>query len=310
LIPDEVDLSNPSEPRVVATKQPASVSYEKMSKSKHNGVDPSSFISKYGADATRAHILFQAPVGDVLNWDEDKIAGVTRWLRRVHEYIQTIPSYDVNAQWESCEHFRKVQETHNDPKKRGSSEVKQGESDIKVWLAAQNTIFAVTSAFKKVYSLNTVVSSLMSFTNTLIENSSASEIVKQNAATRLLQMMAPITPALAEECWSMLYPSTGSIFDSAKHGWPDTDGSLSILQPNRVKCAVQVNGKVRCVVEIPVKPAGLEEGELSRKWFTEEILKNSEAQAKLTDIYDIRKAKKVFPVKNGRVVNYVIEKAQ
>ena len=60
LKPAEVDISNPSKPIVLATGSVANVSFEKMSKSKHNGVDPSTCMAKYGADATRAHILFQA----------------------------------------------------------------------------------------------------------------------------------------------------------------------------------------------------------------------------------------------------------
>ncbi len=63
LKPEELDLSDPSAPRIVSTGQRAAVSYEKMSKSKHNGVDPTGLISKHGADAARAHMLFQAPVG-------------------------------------------------------------------------------------------------------------------------------------------------------------------------------------------------------------------------------------------------------
>lgn len=87
LKPDEVDLSNVSQPRVVSTGERANVSFEKMSKSKYNGVDPGTCMEKYGADATRAHILFQAPVSEVLEWDEAKIAGVTRWLNRLNDFI-------------------------------------------------------------------------------------------------------------------------------------------------------------------------------------------------------------------------------
>ncbi|CZT10191.1 related to leucine--tRNA ligase precursor, mitochondrial [Rhynchosporium agropyri] len=96
LKPEEVDLTNPSKPIVVASNEVANVSFEKMSKSKYNGVDPGVCMAKYGADATRAHILFQAPVSEILEWDEEKISGVTRWLRRLHEMI-------VKSSWdEQC----------------------------------------------------------------------------------------------------------------------------------------------------------------------------------------------------------------
>lgn len=87
---NEVDVSVSSQPVVVATGQPAAVSFEKMSKSKYNGVDPIGCMDKHSTDATRAHILFQAPVSEVLEWDEEKISGVTRWFQRIHDHIEQL----------------------------------------------------------------------------------------------------------------------------------------------------------------------------------------------------------------------------
>ncbi|KAH6642748.1 hypothetical protein C7974DRAFT_107918 [Boeremia exigua] len=83
LKPDEVDTTDPQHPVIKASGAVPNVSFEKMSKSKYNGVDPGATIAKYGADVTRAHMLFQAPITDVLEWDETKITGVQRWLHRV-----------------------------------------------------------------------------------------------------------------------------------------------------------------------------------------------------------------------------------
>jgi leucyl-tRNA synthetase len=90
LKPDEVDLTVPSKPIVTATGQPANVTFEKMSKSKYNGVDPMGCMDKHSTDATRAHILFQAPVSEVLEWDEGKISGITRWFQRVYDHIEQL----------------------------------------------------------------------------------------------------------------------------------------------------------------------------------------------------------------------------
>ena len=78
LRPEEIDLDDPSEPKMASNGEVAKVSWKKMSKSKHNGVDPMECIKKYEADVTRAHILFQAPVTEVLEWDEEKIIGIQR----------------------------------------------------------------------------------------------------------------------------------------------------------------------------------------------------------------------------------------
>ncbi|KAK8038207.1 hypothetical protein PG994_014974 [Apiospora phragmitis] len=297
---DEVDLSNPSGPLVVATGEKPGVSYEKMSKSKHNGVDPTDFISKYGADATRAHMLFQAPVSDVVNWDEDKIAGVTRWLRRLHDYVQSLGSApEDKSEWVAATYFTKIRKEMAEV---GQEQAAQWSADTDVWRATQQTIEQITNAYEKVYSLNTTVSLLMSLTNTLADNKAASQTVKIAAVNHLLRMMAPVTPGFAEECWRSLYPSTRSIFDSA---WPEPDGTIELLGHNYIKCAVMVNGKMRCVATVPHRPSSMEEkSQEYQDWLTDRILQTEEAQAKLAN-FDIRKAKKAFIVKGGKTVNYL-----
>ncbi|KAI0169612.1 leucyl-tRNA synthetase [Hypoxylon sp. FL1284] len=309
LKPDEVDLSNAAQPKVISSGKEATVTFEKMSKSKHNGVDPTTFIAKYGSDATRAHILFQAAVGDVLNWDTDKISGVIRWLRRVYDLAQgiqksgeesSISSTDFNAE----AFFGK---SADEVEKMDAGKAAQWTADVEIWRTTQNTIISVTNAMGNVYPLNTAVASLMSLTNALIDNSAASDLIKREAIVRLLRMMAPITPAFAEECWSIIDPASGSIFTDGKRSWPAPDGSLRLLESSRIKCAVQVNGKLRFVAEIPTKPANMADASAEfQAWVTEEILKSEGAQAKLVGDNDIRKAVKVFPARGGAVVNYVL----
>ncbi|OTA93441.1 hypothetical protein M434DRAFT_395587 [Hypoxylon sp. CO27-5] len=306
LKPDEVDLSNPSKPKVVASGKNATVTFEKMSKSKHNGVDPTTFIAKYGSDATRAHILFQAPVSEVLNWDEHKISGITRWLRRVYTFVHEIkiPQYESREGFDGKSYFKRHAERRQDMNEKKAA---RSDANVEVWRATQNTIISVTNALDRVYPLNTAVSSLMGLTNKLVEQKAALDMIKYEATLRLIQMMAPITPAFAEECWSILKPGSGSIFTKGQHSWPVPDGSLQYLGSSRIECAVKVNGSLRCVVEIPTKPDGMEDGSPKFvKWVTEEILKSEEAQTMLTGKNDIRKAIKVFAVKGGELVNYVV----
>ncbi|KAI1376462.1 leucyl-tRNA synthetase [Hypoxylon crocopeplum] len=311
LKPDEVDLSNPTQPKVVASGKTVKVTFEKMSKSKHNGVDPTAFIAKYGSDATRAHILFQAPVGEVLNWDGDKILGVTRWLRRVYDFVWSIhkpgePLPTLTTEFNGEVYFGR---SASELQKMDEKEAAQWAADVEVWRMTQTTIISVTNALEKVYPLNTMVPSLMGLTNVLIENQAASDLIKHEAVLRLVQMMAPIMPVFAEECWSILKPTGRSIFVEGERTWPVPDGSLRLLGRSRINCAVQVNGKLRCVVDIPTKPVEMADGGIEfQQWVTEEILKSDEAQAKLIGDMDIRKAKKVFVVKGGAIVNYAIPK--
>lgn len=430
LKPDEVDASNPSQPIVLATNEVANVSFEKMSKSKYNGVDPSTCIAKYGADATRAHILFQAPVGEVLNWDEEKIAGVTRWLHKLRAFVdkyeklwmvEDLKSYQFNPKmyfingepprhvpdnWEglmpSISHASEKRlaelrliygwsSRHHDQSMRATMKAwtKMVDKDKALWRSVQHTIASVTESYGKTYSLNTVVSDLMTLTSTIIEyhdtNINAEDPTLQTAdyrlalhATRaLVQMIAPIAPAVAEDCWARVRPveitpifllkwklflSISKMVTSMKHlrwadlpriflnrvvqrvfnaasapepqqmpsdpsagrEWPElrpcagsvhqqpfptVDDTFAILAPSTHKCAVQINGKVRVVVEIAKPEEGLQGVQLE-KWVVEQILWTNEGRAKLMGdgplAVDIRKAKKTIVVKGGKTANFVM----
>ncbi|KAM0813559.1 putative leucine--tRNA ligase [Seiridium cardinale] len=303
LKPDEVDLSDPSSPKVVSSGKKPNTSFEKMSKSKHNGVDPTSFIGQYGADTTRAHMLFQAPVSDVVNWDEDKIAGITRWLKRLYNFATSLPPVEQRTPWDAKEHFRNF--TSGADSRTESSEL---QADANIWRATQKGITAVSQSYDKVYALNTAVSHLMEWTNVLLENSAGSEIVKIASVSHLLRMLAPITPAVAEECWSILFPNLDGIFDPKAANWPVADGTLELLAQTSIRCAVQVNGKLRCVVHVAKPSEDLKQGSPEwRDWFVEQIKESDEAKSKaMKPDCDIRRAKKIFVVKGGQTANFVL----
>ncbi|KAL2152428.1 hypothetical protein VTH82DRAFT_5612 [Thermothelomyces myriococcoides] len=310
LKPDEVDLSDPLRPRVAATGEAATVTFEKMSKSKHNGVDPTGVIAQHGADATRAHMLFQAPVSEILDWDGDKIVGITRWLGRVHDLVVRLgPATTANTTLPEPRSY--FEETAGRVNGMNAQEQAQWDADVAVWREVQRTIASVTASYEKVYPLNTVVSDLMSLTNTIQDRAAdMSESIRRHALSALVRMMAPITPAFAEECWSLLGGSgSSSMFRGpGKASFPVADGTLELeaMRPRKQTCAVQVNGKVRVSVDIPTPPGGLAGDEL-KDWIVDEILKTEGAKVRLVDRgVDISRAKKVIVVKNGKLVNFVL----
>lgn len=394
LKPGEVDLTNPSKPVVVATNKVANVSFEKMSKSKYNGVDPGTCMARYGADATRAHILFQAPVSEVLEWDEEKIAGITRWLRRLHDFIANMEvkskdsaSIYMQVLYNAKLYFLKPPPDDLEPIDYGNGQIgfelspellstprqvqimahalkhrepQKGKADMlsvwaaafeqdkKLWRAVQGTIASVTDSYSITHSLNTVVSDLMALTNTIIEYQSMNKDLAGDDVYRpdqrlthvaikaLVQMMAPITPAFAEECWQIMSPPRrgigqriseemyksyimwrypqhsetvvpwpepwGSVFDEP---FPETDGTYEMLAPAAERCAVQINGKLRCVVDIVMPSADLKGKDLE-KWMVDGILKTPEGRSKLMGKTDIRKAKKIIVVRGGKTINLVM----
>lgn len=385
LKPDEVDLTSPSKPIIIASGEIANIRYEKMSKSKYNGVDPTTCMTKYGADATRAHMLFQAPVTEVLEWDEQKISGITRWLKRLHEYIITssikTPSQKEKHNDKSPDEYLlaamdllKTNQGGAPPSKSdGSSPTplkltqEYIRTDIKLWRAVQQTISSVTDAYAKTHSLNTIVSDLMSLTNLIIDSAQQNDRVLdtlqniktdtssdlnskpeykewlrahtriiQTAATKtLLKMMAPITPAFAEECWSLLHQAhhptptlstpTPSSTPSILHSpFPTPDQSLTFLTPTTRNCAVQINGKLRFAIEIPVPEEEIQGKELE-EWIVGLVVGSGEGGRRFFDTEEgkrdgmvveegklreegkrnIREARKVVVVGGGKLVNFV-----
>ncbi|KAF2855053.1 leucyl-tRNA synthetase [Plenodomus tracheiphilus IPT5] len=285
---DEVDLSDRLKPTIKSSGIIPNRSYEKMSKSKYNGVDPSAIITKYGADATRAHMLFQAPVSDVLEWDETKITGVERWLQRVIRLSTAfwIPVLEMKNFRLPTEVDMPIPTILQDLVTRGI--LKNAEMsgtlgapqhyainlaipEAQLWIKTQEIILSVTEAYSQTYSLNTIVSDLMTLTNNIWDTphaSRATPYLKWHATARLIRMLAPVAPGVAEEAWYNLHNITGCAYaintNHAKtittvfaSGFPvaDTD-TLSDLTQTRT-CVVQVDGKRKFQVDIAKLPVAL-----------------------------------------------------
>ena len=288
LKPDQVDLTDPSTPRLRATGKPATVSWEKMSKSKHNGVDPAACIARYGADATRAHMLFQAPVSEVLEWDEAPIVGIQRWFGRV---------------------WRVTQDAAASGQLRPAKPVPTGtltSAEASLWADVQAAIEDITTSLERTFALNTVVSTLTKLTNTLSSTSppTISPPLYHAATSTLLRLLTPVAPAFAAECWSHLYPSSST--DIHATSWPQPDGSLARLRASTLKqpCAVQVNGKLKFAVDIPRPPDDLAADDL-RGWVVARLQETETGKAWLGEKIKMEGAKRVIVVKGGRTVNFV-----
>lgn len=308
LLPSEVDLTDPQKPVIRGTNVTPNISFEKMSKSKHNGVDPMICVDKYGADATRAHVLFAAPVDDVLEWDDTKIVGMQRWFARVWKLVSETgtrlpsePSVSVPAP--------------NSPLPPQLLTA-ANDRDATALLATHQTITSVTRSIEtNPYGLNTVVSDLTKLTNTLAPSSSLSPTVQYITTSTLLRLLFPIAPALASECWEVLHdpalPATQAIESSIdKTPWPspllteEQEQHLSSLSTTQT-VAVQINGKLRFRVNIPQFSSSTSGSTTEQDWVIDHILETNEGKLWLTEKNDWEKRKRVVVVPGGRVVNVV-----
>ncbi|RAH80267.1 leucyl-tRNA synthetase [Aspergillus japonicus CBS 114.51] len=325
LLPSELDLSNPDKPLIKGTQVTPAISFEKMSKSKHNGVDPTGCALKYGADTIRAHVLFSAPVSEVLEWDETKIVGMERWFGRLWKLVtdtQQTLSYssialDISDLKASSGHALTIP---------GALQ-SLADGDATALLTTHRTICSVTNCIEtNRYGLNTVVSDLTKLTNALVSSTPTSPEVLYLTVSSLLRLLSPIAPALASECWEILNGSVvtrnsagaasetaaiPSIFDC---NWPTpllAPAEADMLSARGGQTvAVQVNGKLRFSVTIPqrLSPTTTEANANTtdeQDWIISRILETDEGRTWLREKNDWEKRRRVIVVKGGKVVNVV-----
>nr|AUG32184.1 t-RNA synthetase, class Ia:Leucyl-tRNA synthetase [Paulinella longichromatophora] len=232
-IPAELisDLSNPIDP---ISKEPLEVIFEKMSKSKGNGIDPSGVIETFGADTARMFILFKAPPEKDLEWNESDVEGQFRFLQRIWKLIETGLKRGVRIHTEDIS------------KKTSNQHLTALEKEVR--RAVHTTIAAVTEDLDGEVQFNTAIAELMKLCNVLSPAmATISELIAIEALKSLITLMAPFAPHLAEELWSQLsFENNTSIHEQP---WPILDPS-ALVQKN-INIVIQINGKVRGSLTVP-----------------------------------------------------------
>jgi leucyl-tRNA synthetase len=205
---------------------------ETMSKSKGNVVAPDSIYSKYGADALRTYILFFAPPEKNLDWSQEGVDGIFRFLTRVWR----LASESVGAEGRDGER----------PAGRDGERNELAETLLR---RAHRTVKAVGADIER-FSLNTAVARMMELVNDWSKYLEQTPPEARHTPTladvmrMMTLMLAPYAPHLAEELWAR----QGGAFSVHQQAWPDYDPDLATAE--RVTLIVQVNGKVRDKVEV------------------------------------------------------------
>lgn len=204
----------------------------KMSKSKGNIVSPEEILAKYGADTGRLFILFAAPPERDLAWSDQGVEGSYRFLNRVwrivHQYLDMAKDGEEGRDYTEAEKELRMQE--------------------------YKAITKVTDDIKGVdgnYAFNTAVSSIMEFVNAMYAYAGSQKTIRKDVAVEanqnLIKLLAPFTPHITEELWQIC-GFAGSVHTQE---WPKVDESALVV--DEIELPVQINGKVRDRITVPVE---------------------------------------------------------
>ena len=221
----------------------------KMSKSKGNVVSPDLMIEKHGADATRMYALFAAPPDRDLEWQEEGVAGISRFLARV--YRLTIKYVPVVRALEGA--------VHGDEVAAGqfAGQTIEGAALLRT---LHQTIAKITEDFNGRWHFNTCIAAIMILVNEVTAAESTMDKGRIAPATiaellrTLTLLLAPFAPFLAAELWREL----GETTDVFQQHWPAADAQLA--RESEIEIPVQVNGKLVTVLKLA---AGLDDEAIS-----------------------------------------------
>jgi leucyl-tRNA synthetase len=243
----------------------------KMSKSRGNVVNPDVFTSELGSDVFRLYLMFMSPYELGGDWSDKGIAGTERFVLRTYELFKS--------------HIDITEENHEN--KKYDIQKLSGEEKV-VYKKVNQTIKKFDEEINK-FRFNTAIASLMELLNELKNIDKCSKEIQIYALERFALLLAPVAPHLAEECWQILGKEK-SLFENPLWFEPD---EKALVEEN-VNIAVQVNGKLRSAIEMPVD---------SDQEAVKNVIMNDE---KVTKYLDGKKVIKEIFVKN-KIYNIVVK---
>ncbi len=244
----------------------------KMSKSKGNVVSPDDMIARYGADATRMYSLFAAPPDRDLDWQEDGVAGVSRFLGRVYRFAMRHADQARTAD------------------SRGAQPTPAAQAILR---KLHQTIRKITEDFAGRWHFNTCIAAIMELVNTLtaaepqISAGEVPDAVLAEILRTLTLLLAPFAPYLAFDLWERL----GEKDNLLRAPWPKFDEQLA--KEEQIEIPVQINGKLRSVVRVDA-----DAGE-------DQVRDAALADEKIAALLDGREAARIILVP-GKLVNIVV----
>jgi leucyl-tRNA synthetase len=218
-----------------------------MSKSKNNGVDPTTFVKDFGADTARLFMMFMVPPEDTLLWSDESVQGAYRFLKKLWKTVfdhvsegptQALVTIALDGPQRELRHL------------------------------AHETLVKVTDDISRRRKFNTAIAAVMEFMNALgkfEDDTPTGRAVRQEALELVVLMLAPIVPHITHALWRALGRDSALIDER----WPQPDPDA--ISRDTLEIVVQVNGKLRSRITVPagadeetVKQAALADANVQR----------------------------------------------
>ena len=231
---------------------------ESMSKSKKNVIDPENMIKSYGADAVRWFILSDSPPEKDVQWSNQGVNAAYKFLQKIYNLTHLIVVH------------------------KNTKNSKNKDFEIKF----NNYILKITNLINN-FQLNVVVANIYSIYN--LFNSALDEEVSNSClrenVSKLMKILIPLTPHLAYECLEQL---------GAKdiNTWPKVDDEFNVDE--KIKIAVQINGKTREIIEV------------KKDSDEENVINESKKNKKIKDQLINNEIRRVIFVKD-KIINFLIK---
>lgn len=213
-----------------------------MSSSKRHGVWLGDFLKEHGADVCKLAVLFAAPPEKEIDWTDDLVTGVSRFLSRIKAlYENTTPIFTNNQQL-----------TTNNPEER------------KLYIRLNQTIKKVIDDSERIQ-YNTAIAALMEFLNDLTGFENKQSEVYRYSLGVMIKLLAPFAPHISEYLWLKHSGKEHSIFEETL---PEPD--LTALTFEIITIPIQIQGKLRSKIEVAV---GTSEDEIKKQALADEKVK-------------------------------------
>jgi leucyl-tRNA synthetase len=217
----------------------------KMSKSLGNVVSPDEMMARYGVDSTRMYTLFATSPDRELDWQDEGVEGIRRTLARIYRFVARNAPVETQLAASPRAEQEPLQAASLPPEAR------------KIQRKLHQTIKRVSDDFQGRWHFNTSIAAITELVNALyaVEERvarapSPAEVVPawlwSELQRDLVLLLAPFAPHLAFELWEML-GGKGSLLRAP---WPKYDPALA--REEEIEIPVQVNGKLRALIVIPV----------------------------------------------------------